>query len=472
MNDVAIINDQTLIVAIKARVLSFMRRIDVDRVVLFAILARVWGFAAGPVTALLIVRYFTPTVQGYYYTFGPVLGLQIFLELGIGFAIAQFASHEWANLRIGENGFIVGDPDSLSRLSSLVKFAIKWYSVASIIVVIGLSIGGYVFFSQSPTQNINWQLPWISLCIMTGISFLLIPIWSLLEGCNQVSNVYRFRLVNVLLSSVAIWVSIMLGGLLWTTSIMILAGHVYAAYFLYKHYRNFFRTFYLSKIIGPRLSWVKDILPLQWRVALAWVVGYFLTSLFVPVLFHYHGPDIAGRMGLTWALVSALQGICAAWVSPKVPQLAIWAKQEKYDEMDRTFFKQLKVLFIISFLGAATIWTGVFMLYKFDHSLSYRLLPPLPTAIFLITGVLHAMTLPMSLYLIAHKKMPFLSASILAGVISGAGSLILGKLFSAMGVSIAYLSAYLVALPLTFYIWKDCRKKWHHPYEEELYASK
>lgn len=299
MNGSAIANTQTLFLNLKVRLGTLARRAEMDRAVLYAILARTWGFAAGPVSALLIATKFTPTIQGFYYTFGSILALQTFAELGIGFAITQFASHEWSKLRTGENRRIEGDPNSLSRLASLAQIAIKWYSFAAVIVIVGLSIGGYVFFSQSPTQNVSWKLPWVSLCVFTGINLFTIAIWSLLEGCNQVSNVYFYRFFQGLCGSLAAWSAILLGADLWTASIVSLVGLIYAGLFLRRNYWEFFKSLLLIKPVGPCLSWLTDILPFQWRIALSWVSGYFIFNFFTPVLFKFQGPILAGQMGMT-----------------------------------------------------------------------------------------------------------------------------------------------------------------------------
>ena len=61
--------------------LSLISRIahafDVDRAVLFGLLARIWSAGAGPLTALIIAATFSPAVQGYYYTFLNLLAFQI-----------------------------------------------------------------------------------------------------------------------------------------------------------------------------------------------------------------------------------------------------------------------------------------------------------------------------------------------------------------------------------------------------------
>ena len=58
-----------------------LKRWDVDRAVFYAVAARAWQFPAGLVTVLLIAEFFTPAVQGYYYTAKQLMGL-VFIFLG------------------------------------------------------------------------------------------------------------------------------------------------------------------------------------------------------------------------------------------------------------------------------------------------------------------------------------------------------------------------------------------------------
>ncbi|MBT6902530.1 MAG: hypothetical protein HOA32_16150, partial [Nitrospina sp.] len=80
--------------------IKFLRWIEVDRAVAFAILVKVWSLFAGPVTLYLISIYLSPEIQGFYYTFLSLIALQSFVELGFYIVITQFASHEWASLEL------------------------------------------------------------------------------------------------------------------------------------------------------------------------------------------------------------------------------------------------------------------------------------------------------------------------------------------------------------------------------------
>src|SRR5580698_4390252 len=93
------------------RILDFLRRgLGIDKAIAFTILARGWAALAGLITVTLIARLLTPGEQGYYYTFGSLIALQIVFELGFSFVILQMASHERAHLTITLDYVISGDP--------------------------------------------------------------------------------------------------------------------------------------------------------------------------------------------------------------------------------------------------------------------------------------------------------------------------------------------------------------------------
>src|SRR5215469_146342 len=93
-----------------AAIRHWMHRVlGVDRAVGFTVLARAWASSAGLVTVALIARFLSPAEQGYYYTFGSLVALQIVFELGFSFVILQLASHERARLSFSRDYDITGD---------------------------------------------------------------------------------------------------------------------------------------------------------------------------------------------------------------------------------------------------------------------------------------------------------------------------------------------------------------------------
>ena len=441
---------------------KFFHLLVIDRAVFFAISGKIWTMAAGLLTTLLIASFFPPELQGYYYTFFSVQALQVFAELGLGTVISAYASHEWAKLAFDAQGRVTGDPDALSRLISLGRFALRWYLAAGAAVAIFLTLGGFIFFGSTGWDQIAiWGWPWAVLCLITGINLCLMPVWALLEGCNQVSNVYVYRLIQSVASSTAAWAAIYLGAGLWVSSIVGAAALIAMLATISRRYEGFIRTIMFGHPGGPLLNWRKDILPMQWRVSLSWLSGYFTFSLFTPVLFHYQGPVVAGQMGMTWAFIAALTGVASSWVAPKAPVFGILIAQHKYAELDRIFWRLTAVVVFVTSAGGLGIWVLVKTLGALHHPLALRLLPPSSTAYLLVATIILAASLPMSTYLRAHKREPLLGISLASGFLTGVVVVIAGRFYSVEGVAIGYLAVMATVTPFVGLVWQRCRTDWH-----------
>lgn len=435
---------------------------EITRPVLDTLALRCWSTLSGIVTVLVIGTYFGPAMQGYYYLFLSLLGLQAFAELNFSITILQFASHEWARLRLDESGRIRGDPRALSCLASLVRLTVPWYTAASLVFFIGAGLGGQWFISQKPQPEFSWNAAWWVLVAISAVQLCLTPLLVILEGCNQVRTLYRFRLLaSGVLPSVGLWGAIASGMGLWSPCVSL--GMVALAYiaFLGKRYGNFFNSLWAAPRLSA-ISWRNEILPMQWRLALEGVIGFFGFSLFTPTMFWFHGPAVAGQMGMTWQLVLALQGTGLAWLSPQVPRFGVLIAQKEYGELDRLFFRILKIsMGVMAALGSAA-WLAVWLLYRLELSLAERLLAPLPTAIFLAgVIVLHVGQCQVS-YLRAHKKEVVLALSVLSSLTMGALVLVLGGEFGPVGAGAAYLGVItLFILPYMTWLWAHYRRFWH-----------
>ena len=453
----SIVAERTL----KAKLRSLLNRVDVDRPVFFGILLKIWSLATAPIALLLIARFFSPVLQGYYYTFSTLLALQVFVELGLGTVLVQFASHEWSLLRLDPGGKISGDEAALSRLTSLAQLAMKWYLAGALVVVVVVGCGGYFFFTHSGGHDIAWRGPWFVLCLFSGVTVCLVPVWSLLEGCNQVSSLYKFRFFQGVFSNLFLWSAIALGLKLWVPVIASAATLAAGILFIARRYAVFFKTLLLHKPQGDVITWRKDIFPMQWKIALSWASGYFSYSLFVPVLFHYHGPVLAGQFGMTWSIVGAIGGIASAWLAPQAPQFGMLIARRNFQELSRRFWRVTGILSSVVLVLSLFCGAIVYALNVYYPAFANRLLPPSTVCILLIAQGMVAFSLPFSVFLRAHKREPLLVLSVSAGGLTAVSTLFLGKYYAATGVSLGYLLVNMIIIPFVFVTWVRCRKAWH-----------
>jgi hypothetical protein len=438
-----------------------LARLAIDRAVMFGVCAKLWQATASLITVAVIAICYTPQAQGYYYMFLNLMALQVFAELGLGNVVVNFASHEWAKLRLGEGKRITGSEEALGRLISLGRFAFRWYVVAGTAVFLVVGTVGWLFFASSPDITIHWKLPWVVFCLLIAVRLWGIPFIALLEGCNQVCDVYLCRLVDAVATSVTLWLCIVLDFGLFAVCLSTLAGVFWCAVFLFCRYRRFFGQFLRRPRVG--IGWRTEILPMQWRIALSFLGGYFTFYLFTPLTFKFEGPAAAGRMGMTFAVASGLSTVASMWIYTRVPRFGVMIAGRQFQELDQLFRRLLFMSTALLFVGGLFAWSLAYLLQDQHPFLSTRMLFPLPMGLLFLATLFMQVSMCEAAYLRAHKKEPFLILSIVQGLLTCLSSWVLGRHYGALGMVAGYLAVVaFFTLPYGTYVWSRCRNEWHH----------
>jgi len=439
---------------------KWRRWAGVDRPVFFASLGQAWSLCSGPITILLIAHFFSPKIQGYYYTFGSVAALQAFLELGFSQCIIQFASHEFARLRFGPGGTLEGDARARSRLMSLGHLSSKWYGAMALLAVIGLGVGGTWFFWAKQDSSVSWVVPWWCLCACTGLSLVLLPVGALLEGCNQMSFIYGLRTVSRVVSAVVLWVAVWRGANLFTGPLMVLATVLVLAGAYWWRWPKLLRDLWRAPAGVETISWRREIWPFQWRIAISCISGYFIYNFFTPVLFYFHGPVIAGQMGITMSLVFSLHTLSQAWTGSKGPRFGMLISRREFGELDRLFYRSTAQAVGVCILGGLALLAGL-VVVRAHFAIGTRFLEPGPTSLLVFATVLNQIIFGEAMYLRAHKREPLMVLSGANGLATAGLAAGLGYRFGAWGVSVAYALTQVAALVWATQVWRKCRKEWH-----------
>lgn len=410
------------------------------------------------------MRSLTRETQGYYFSFGSILGFQVFFEMGFCTTLLYICSHEWAHLQLNAAGRVVGDPKALARLASLGRLVFRWYALASCLFVIGVALGGYLFFDSSSHYNIQWKTPWLAVVVVTGMLFWTAPFITVLDGCNQMAVTNQFRFYQTILSTFALWLILFLGGGLWAIVASACSRLICNIYLFVIRFGRFFELFWQSGTADHKVSWKHEIWPLQWRTGLTALVAYFGSSLFVPVMFRYYGAAIAGQMGLTLSLIVMLQSTAMLCLATRAPRFGMLIAKRQYVELDRMFVITCILSVILFCIGASCFWGITSILYVSGNTLASRILPPLPTFLLLAANMLLILSICESVYLLAHKRLPI--SVLLPPVIVnlGAGFLVLtlGSHLGATGAASGYLGMMIVLVIWETIVWKRCRNKWHN----------
>ena len=440
-------------------ILSIIKKhLGLDRVVFATVSAQLLALVTGPITLYLIATFFSKTEQGYYYTFASVLALQSFLELGLGQCITNVASHEFGKLQIDKNGRIYGDLNSQHRLISLIRLSIKWYSVISILFFVLVGTGGYLFFSFQADYGIQWAIPWWSLCFVSGINIMTLPIMSLLEGCNQYLWIAYTRIIIKIGGIAFVWLSITNGAGLYTASLSTLITLLLFVILFYWKWKGFLQQAFTDSITSS-ISWKKEILPFQWRIALGWVCGYFTFGLFNPVLFAFQGPVVAGQMGMTMVITSSLANVASTWGYVKVSTFGMLVSKKKWLDLDELWIKSTIQSLIIAIIGS--VFFLITMVYIKQYTFGERFLGFKEIAVLCLATIVNQIIFSQNLYMRAHRKEPFLKLFILNAILTGSAVYLAGRYFNVFVVCVVFCFFITLAMILATGIFIRRKKEWH-----------
>jgi hypothetical protein len=221
------------------------------------------------------------------------------------------------------------------------------------------------------------------------------------------------------------------------------------------------------KSVGQwKVNYKKEIFPVQWKIAVSWISGYFIFQLFNPILFATEGSVVAGQMGMTLAIVNAIAAFSFSWMSTKTPVFSGYIAKKDFFQLDYLFSKTLVQSSILSFAGVVVFMLFIVLSRQYDVVvgdvyIGNRFLPYLPLVFMCLTVLFNHISGSWALYLRCHKREPLLLQSITLGLLCSASALILGKNYGVVGLTSGYLVLTVVSFGWIFLTWQVKRKEWH-----------
>jgi len=448
---------------------SLLKKIGVDKAIAYSSGARVVQAFTGVGSIFFISTFLSGVEQGFYFTFGSIIAIQVFFELGLTGIITQFVAHEAAHLQLDSSYRYTGEECYKSRLASLLHFCVKWYVVLSLIVLLVLLIVGFVFFSSYSNEenSASWEIPWIILCFATAIKLLQSPFNSFIMGIGKVKEMSKISFYQQIILPLSAWIGLICGFKLYVVGISaLLSVLIWNVYVFRSDIWRILKNLW-AETISEKVLYFQEIFPFQWRIALSWVSGYFIFNLFNPVLFATEGAKIAGQMGMTLQALNAIQAFSISWMSTKIPAYSSMISLKEFDKLDQLFNKTLWQMSSIC-VGMLAIMFGAIEILRITEFkvgstiIAERFLDNWPMLFMMFPVMANILSYSWASYLRCHKKEPFMLQSIVMGILCCASTMGLGHLYGVYGITIGYASlAVGVGTPWAYWIFKTKKREWH-----------
>ena len=108
------------------------------------------------------------------------------------------------------------------------------------------------------TTILAWRAPWLAVVLSQSAFLWTMPFIALLEGCNRIDAVSRYRLREAVVTSLALWTACLLHANLWAA---VAVNGTYLAnniIFLAVQHRRFFRSM-AQPLSGARVIWCSPL---------------------------------------------------------------------------------------------------------------------------------------------------------------------------------------------------------------------
>jgi hypothetical protein len=263
------------------------------------------------------------------------------------------------------------------------------------------------------------------------------------------AEVAMFRLAQSVVAHFALWGALAVGLELWALVGYSLASVLAQAIYFTVWQRRFFSAFLLAPQ-RERLSWRRDLLPMQWRLAVQGLFSYMNFPLFTSLSYAYQGAVEAGRLGMTLQILSGIQAFALVFLRARVSLLAAArAHSELVMRSKQATLHSVAVMFGLCALAILAL-LGL-------HSLSLpqveRVLSPTIFLIFSLGIVCTGIVQGIALYLRVHKMEVLTWVGVIVGCCYGLLGWQACSRFGAIGIAWSYtVVTAFVAVPFTLMV--------------------
>ena len=394
---------------------AFITNLNIEKGVFSNLSLRVLQIFTQLILIFSISYKFSAVELGYYYVLNSYAGMSIFFELGMSAVIMQNAAHESA--KFSKEDMYLDVEGAKSKISSLFYFICKWQVIASLLFLIIIYSSSFYFFDVKQVyQNtqINWQKPLMILLLSISMSIIMNGIYSFLEGCLFIYEISIVRIIQNL-SFIALFVIFIFSDLgLLAYGLAQLSSILVAIIFLYNQkVFQVLKSLVKTKTDNRDFNWMRDIFPLQWRVALSSISGYFIFQVADLFAFKYQGPILSGQLGFTMSLINGIFIVSNAWTASRSPLYSNLVANNKIHELQILFRKTLiSSLGTFGFLAISFLVFKIIIIDYFKLIFSGRLLDNFGTVCIFLYSICNVIISAVAAYCRSNKEEPFLAPSV------------------------------------------------------------
>ncbi len=418
----------------------------------------------GAAQIIAVVLFLDSQEQGFFYVMQSLIALQVLGSMGLNVALIHFLSNQISAIKF-DQGRMSGPEAPASEIFFALRYTFKWYCMASLAVLVVLSPLGVVFFENNSEKLAGLNGAWITLCLSTAANLLLIWLLTILDGFNKVELASKYRLFQLFVAYPLTWIFLAFDFGLLSFGIGQLIGvicTILAVLLLLKPLLIDFKVFWGK---NRQKKWHAPFWNFQWRIALSWISGLFIFSIFSPLLLVYGGSIIAGQFGLGLHIFRSLAAISNSFMEVRQPLFGKLISEGEISKLDETYKKTLFMTLISFFASGLFLLTMIWLVGSYTDIFIERLPNIFLLGVMFFVGVAYLIRMSQATYLRAHKEEPFLKVELSNALVTGLCAILLIPNIGLNGAVIAYfIGSFCVGLVMGTTVFQQFRKLKGYPH--------
>lgn len=413
-----------------------------DKTIIYSVANKTWGLLSGILSLYFLTRYFNNIELGYYYLISSILAVQIIFEGGFSVALMTYFSKYRSSSAINEG-----------NLSDIFNYGKKWYKKIAVLFFLAVSTFGFLFINTKGVSGF-WEYPWFLSVALTSISILYLPYITLFESMGYLGYIQAFKLTFSFIGIVISWI-LMVNGFGIYSIACILFFNIIRDQLIVIKLRESLIKINISK--NNNLSEFKfdELKLMKYKLAISNLSMYLGFNLFIPVLYYFYDAKIAGKMGLTWSALTAIQAIGAAITYTKYPLLVELVHNGNFNKAKEDWLR-ISIFSILTVSIGIVSFIAIYVFFKFNGIYIIDKFADLNTIIVLSIGMISLQVVNcLNVAIRSFGRELLTNVNVLCNLLTGLMIIVLAKNFSIIGISIAFTSITLfIALPWEILILK------------------
>lgn len=353
----------------------------------------------------LAPHFFDKVLTGYFFTMLSLASAQTLFELGIGQTLlVMFAAYSIDDSE-PKSSFL----HPMNLLHATTKY-IYLVSSCSFFVVGGIL--GFFILNSGGLEASYWIYPWFLLCVAVAGNLYINRGLIYVESVGRVQEVYSLRVVQVVTGAFLFALLILTGGELWAVCAIPLSSLILGLFFLKRFFKlfgppNSGANYSLSMIFK---FYVARLFPLQWKVSISFICGYLSLQFFLPLVFKFYGPVVAGQLGLALNVMTGVTLLSSSYSTGNIQVLSSLVASNNFRSLNSLVLKSI----YFSVLVSTAVLLPFNVASSFVGGLS-SLLPSHTVLLILTTACLsNAVTYCCAIYLRSFHAEPLLIPSVIS----------------------------------------------------------